>query len=164
MAIENRLDEKEMAMELEVLKSELALPKNTSLEDIEKALDEVSNLKIIQTLSPTSLSEYAVLFGCYSIDLTMYENRIKSFVKWCEGNIQYIIGRNLANTPYSFFSEKASYIRSNEEHAIALDKARNASEAKLEYIKFLSQKMAFLSDRVQSLAEIKNREQKRYAN
>ena len=163
MSVNNRLDEKEMAAELEIMKSQLVLPNSAPLEDIEKALESVSNLKILQTLSPTTLSEYSVILGRYSFDLNLYENKTNSFIKWCESNIEYIIGRNLANTPYTFFTEKANYIRANEEHAIALDKAKHVAETKLAYIKFLSQKMAFLSDRVKDLALTKNKEQ-RYVN
>ncbi len=161
--IENRLSIDEMVAELESLKAESYLPVIKPSVDMNALITKVSDHKQLKSMTASELYEYSVLLATYSLYLNIQENRINAFVGWCERNINYIIGRNLNNTPYSFYTEKCSFIRHNEDHAIELDKKQNAALTQLEYIKYTSKKIMDLSDKLKDMAQAKSKEQ-RYVN
>lgn len=158
MSEQSRLDISGMTSEMELLKAELYFPDTSPPQNIQEILTRCADSKYLQTVGAAELRENAIVLASYSLELAKQENRFVAFAGWCERNIQFIIGKNLDQTPYTFYTEKATYIRANEPHAADLDAKRNVALTKVEYLKFLSSKIQFLSECLDNAAFAKEKE------
>ncbi len=136
--IQNRLSSEEPAKQLDEMRAELMMPDISPPDGIDALLSNIGNQQFIQALGPMEIGEYMVMLSAYMFYLAQYENKIQSYSNWCESNIKYIIGKNLANTPSTFFTEKDYYIRSNEPNAQKLDKIKLGLQVRLDNLKNLS--------------------------
>lgn len=150
------------AAALESMRAEIMMPSISPPEGIEVFLASVGNQQFIQALTALEISEYMVILSGYMIYLAQYENKLQSYNNWCEKNIKFIVGRNLANTPYSFFGEKEYYIRSNEENAQKLDKIQLGLQVRLDNLKNLSFRLNNLYDSLKVLQQTKMKIGMRY--
>lgn len=147
----NRFDADKVAEQLEGFKADIYWSNLTPPANIQNILRDVTDQSRLRAFDSETISEYAVLLGAYSAYLTGQENRLTSYVNWCETNIKYIVGKQLADAPGYGFSEKDCYIRANDANAAGLEVKKMQTQAKLDAIKYLSQKMAFLSESLKNL-------------
>lgn len=140
--------------ELEKFRSEIKYPNIQAPAEISRVIEETSNLAVLRKLDPASIYEYSTIISAYALYLSQEANRIEAKMKWLEANIKHIVGKNLTEVPsnITFFTEKDLYIRSNEKMAAELELKKLAQQTKYESIKFISQKMQFLSETLQGLA------------
>lgn len=155
--IKERTKPDEIAERLEVMKSEIFFPDLKPAKNISDIINILSNIESLRKLAPQDLAEYSVVLACYSMFLTTQENRISSYINWCESNLKYIVGKNLSQLT-GYFEEKNLTIRSSEEHCVQLDKIKLEAQVKLDSIKFTSQRIEFLVQTLKSLMWEKKRE------
>ena len=151
----NRYDDEEMGLDIESMRSDIKYPNIKPPNNINKILEEVSNLEILRKLDPMSVMEYASIVAYYSLYLSGEINKLEAYAKWCESNIKFIIGKRCQDIN-GYFTEKESYIRAHDELASSLDEKRIKAQTKFETLKFMNQKMQFLSETLQSLAKEKS--------
>jgi hypothetical protein len=142
----------ETVQEIELFKAEIHFPQIKPISNIQEIFNKVSDLTFIKSLSSYELMEYNLQLNYYALYLLTQENRLKSYINWCESNIKYLVGKNLDQVTGYGFSEKETKIRSVEENAVALDIEILKSKAKLDTIYFMSQKIQSLSDCLKNLS------------
>lgn len=159
----SRYSIEDTAQGIELFRAKLGFPPIKPPNNIDKIVSECGNLEVLSNIDPIRLAEYSVILAQYSFYLASEVNRLEAKAKWCESNIQNIVGKNINNIS-GYFNEKQSYIRSNDEHAMRLDEIRQQSQTEYECFKFLSEKIKFLSGSLDNLvrAKINMRRQNEY--
>lgn len=153
----NRFDPDDVKSQIEMMKAELFFPSLEPPQNIQVIMKQLSDLTVLKSLSPMDLSEYSVLLDHYGLFLTTQENRLKSYLNWCESNIKYIVGKNIDKSYGYGFNEKDAFIRSNDMTAHDLEFKKLGVQAKLDTIQFMSLKISRLSDTVHNLAVEKHK-------
>lgn len=161
MEVENRYSANHMSMELERVRAEMGYPSLVPCKDIDKIIKECGNYSILSKLDPIILMEYSVLLATYSLYLASETNRLEAKMKWCESNIQIIVGKNLDNV-VGYFNEKQSAIRANEPLAKSLEEMKLDAQTKFETFKFIAEKIKFLSITLDNLSRQKMTHRKTY--
>ncbi len=151
----SRFDHSEAAEQLELMKAEIHLPNLAPPEDIDQILKDLSNQEYIRSLDIATISDHMVLLAAYMLYLTIYENRITSYSNWCESNIKYIVGKNLADVPVNYFTEKDWYIRSHEDNAIKLESMKLTLQVKLDTLKNLGFRLNTIYDALKAMQSAK---------
>lgn len=146
--------------EIENFKAEVYYPNIKPNKQVQEFLNEIGDIKYLKSLAPLQLAEYSVMLAHYSVYLTTVENRLKSYIGYCSGNIKHICSKNLDKTPFTWYAEKVDYITANEPNAAELDKERASAQAKLDMIVFLSQKISYLAETIKDLRFAKQKEYK----
>lgn len=149
--IKERLKTEEFAEQIETMKAEIYLPEFSPPENIQTIIKSLSSQEAISNLSVEEIAEYMVLIAKYSLDITLYENRLHSYHNWCESNLKYIVGKNLANVQAYSFAEKDHAIRSTEPHAVKLDNIKLSFQTRIDNIKYISQKLQLLYDALKNM-------------
>jgi hypothetical protein len=147
----------EIRDKMEIFKAEIKLPDFQPPRGINEFIQSISDYNQLQAKGPIELFESAVLLEHYSTFLVLQENRLKAYINMCENNLRNIVGQNLANSFGFTFQEKDLYIRTHEDNAKELERKKNETQVKLDYIQFMGQKLHQLSDIVKSLGYQKSR-------
>jgi hypothetical protein len=155
--VKNRFISDEFAEKLESFKAEIFFPNLTPPDNINQIIQKVSSANLIKTLSITDIAENMVLLSSYSLFLTKEENRLNAYINWCESNIKFIVGQQM-NQISGYFQEKDLFIRSNDTNAIKLGELKLIAEVKLNSIKFIAQKISYLSDKLESFMFARKKE------
>lgn len=152
-----RYTEEETREELEKFKAEVFWPDLRPSLEIQAFVQNLSSTQFLRDLSVMDLQERCIQLAHYGLFLTTQENRLKSYISYCENNIKVIVGR-LMQEAYGFsFQEKDLYIRTHDDNAQTLQNNKDHAQVKLEYIMFLSQKISVLIDTIKGLCFEKNR-------
>lgn len=147
----------ELAEVVTLFKAEIRYPDIKPSADVQRFLEQSSDLNFLKGLNSLELTEYAVVLANYSIFITTQENRLKTYINYLESQIKTIVGKNVSNAAGYGFAEKDCYIRANETHAIALEEMKIKEEVKLGHLYFLSQKLQFLAECLKNYAYEKSR-------
>lgn len=150
-----RLTEAEINTEVAQYHNKIKFPKMSPAAEIADILEKICSHKHLRSLGTIELSEYSVLLASYSLFLTKEEAELNSIVQWCESHIKHIVGRNIQEVQ-GYFNEKDHYIRSHDTNAMALDEKKSVAEAKLNSIRYISQKINYLSEVLNNLSREKN--------
>jgi len=153
----DRLNRQDINEQMETFLAEVRLPDIQISDDIIKILGDLNKIEKIRTLHPLELSEYSVLLASYALYLASQENKLLAWSKWCEDNLQFIVGKQLQNAYGYGYQEKAIFIRSNDKNATEIDSLRLLAEAKLNRVRNLSKQLNLLSDTVRNLAFAKGK-------
>ena len=156
-AVANRFVADEFAERIETFKAEIFFPDFTPPDNIKDIIQNISKADVLKTLGPSDLNEYAVLLSSYSLFLTQEENRLNAYINWCESNIKFIVGKEVENAFGSFYQERDLWVRAHDANAINLGTAKLSAEVKLNSIKFIAQKVQYLSERLEGLSYAKSR-------
>ena len=146
-----RLTETELKTQIDGFHETIKLPKAIPTEPIEDIVSKITSHRQLRALGTIELAEYGVLLSAYAYFLTQQEAALQSTVNWCENHIKLIVGKKVQEVN-GYFSEKDVYIRANEPNAAALEEKKALAQAKLDTIKFLSQRLQYLCDTVKLLA------------
>ncbi len=152
--VKNRFSPDEYTERLESMKAEIFFPNFRPPENIETIINELSNQAALRKLAPQDLSEYAIMLASYATYLSSQENRLTAFINWCEGNIKFVIGKRLDDVPEwlgNYYPTLDTYIRSHEENAISLENRKSVAQVKLDSIKFIAQRLQYLSETIKTL-------------
>ena len=155
--IKERIKSEEIAERLEIMKSDIFFPDLKPNKNINEIINQISNIESLRKLAPRDIAEYSTILATYSLFLITQENRIQSYINWCESNLKYLVGKNLPQLT-GYFEEKNLIIRSSEEHCINLDKIKLECQVKLDSIKMVSQKIEFLVQTLRNLMWEKKKE------
>lgn len=158
--VANRFESDEVTERLESAKAEMFFPNIQPPKDIEDIINNMTRQGNIRAMGPQEVTEYAVVLSSYSLYLSIQENRYTSFINWCESNIKYIVGREINNIDISlrgYFPTMDAWIRSNNPTAMELDNRKCTAQVKLDSIKFIAQRIQFLTDTLKNLSFQKNR-------
>lgn len=155
--VENRFVADEFADRIETFKADIFFPDFTPPENIKEVIQNISKADVLKTLGPEDLNQHAVLLASYSLFLTQEENRLNSYINWCEANIKFIVGRELENAFGSYYQEKELWIRAHNVNAADLSTAKLSAQVKLDSIKYIAQKVQYLSERLEGLSYAKSR-------
>lgn len=153
------VDEQDLSIEVEKFKSEIRFPNFQPSQNIQEIITVCSDKSLLTNMSHIQLQEMAIILAGYSLYLSVQENRINSYINWCEANIKGIVGRELQNSSAFSFQEKDLSIRMNNDHASKLESIKRDNEVKLGIIKNIGYKISFLSERLENLAR-----EKRYSS
>ena len=154
--LKNRLVTDEIEDRMATFKAEIYFPTFTPPKNIQDIITKTSDLNMLKNMTPMDLGESATLLASYSLYMATQENKLKSFVNWCESNIKYIVGLHVQDVQ-GYFTEKDLYIRAKVEKAAELEGRKQAAQVKLDSLYFLSKKIEVLSDSLRNLAFEKHR-------
>jgi hypothetical protein len=154
----SRFDESNFDVESSAIMADVSFPRLRPPTNVQAIMDDLSDRTKIKSLSPNDIREYSILLAAYNFYLCSEENKLRSYVNWCEGNIKHIVGLNMAEVDGYGFHEKDHKIRSCEPNAAALSEKKLAAEIKLNHLSFLGQKLQFLIESLKGMGYEKARE------
>ncbi len=153
----DRPTEQETKEDLELFKAEIFLPELKPSAEIQKFLENVPNSQYLRDLASMDLQEKQVQLAHYAAFLTSQENRMRSFINYCENNIKVIVGRMMQEAWGFTFAEKDLYVRTHDANAQELQAKKDKAQVKLDYINFMGQKIQNIADTLKGLCFEKNR-------
>lgn len=148
--MENRYSGKEFADDLAMFQANVHLP-TIRPGDVATVLATLEQPNMMATMTPDMIAELVVQLNLYSWYLQQEINKLKSKLGFYKSNLDSIIGKNLGDTPYSFFGEKKLYIIANNEKAQSYDKHILEIEGQLATVYMYDKQIANLTDSLKSL-------------
>lgn len=146
--------------DIEVLAASANIPDVKTDNNIQRIINECSDISFLQKLDPVRLSEYAAVLSCYVLFLNKKENDLKYKISWYESNINHIVGSQLDNYQGYGFQEKSSKIKAHEPVAKEYEQYRHRLQTQLEYLNNLNFSLRLTIDNIKNLALIKSRQGK----
>lgn len=155
-----RLNEQETKEDLELFKAEAFLPELKPSQEVQEFLQNLANTKYLRDLESLDLQEKAVQLAHYAAYLTSQENRLRSYINYCEANLRVIVGQKMSEAWGFTFPEKDLYIRTHDENAMELQAKKDTYQVKLDYIQFMANKLSQINDTIKGLCFEKHRASK----
>ena len=146
-----------MKQELEMFKSQLYLPTLKPDKDIQKILDEVSSYNHLRQCPLSEIFEYAIKLQYYSLYLVQEENRLNSYIHWCENCLEDVIGQFLDDVA-GYYAEKRNKIISQNDNARQYNMEIAKTTAKLDTIKYMSMNIKSLGELLRNFAYEKSKQ------
>lgn len=146
----------EIVQEVEILKADIGLSTINPPDGITLLIQQLLDGQMIRALSPVEIREISVRLCAYAFFLQTQENRLVTFINFCEANLKHLVGKNTENVPGSFFQEKDLYIRAREPNAVAISKKKAMASARLDSVKFLAMRVDKLAEMLSELARVRH--------
>lgn len=157
----SRLDPKEISSEITSMKQEINFPVFTAKHSLAPLFENLLNSDFIQKMDGQTAQQYLLQISAYSLYVQIEQNKIRSYLNWCESNIKHIVGKELINVPRevgTYFTSQDVYIRANHKTANDLEEEKLKCQAKLDIIFDITKKMDFICDALKTIIYSKRKD------
>jgi hypothetical protein len=147
----NRYSGSEFAENIQLFNANLHLPTIKPTDNIAQVISDLEDRDIVQSLTPDMIDEYIITLNMYSWFLQQESNKLRSKIVFYKSNLDNVVGKNLGETPYSFFTEKRLYIIANNDTAQNYDKHLLELESQLAIISMYDKQISNLCESLRNL-------------